>query len=627
MRAKSFSGQRAVLLGTFLAFSFALPAQPQQPTKQQPRRPVKVQMAKTQDIFRKSLVQLPHPAPGCYTASYPRVEWKPVACGEPPKYPIMPARSPGKHFVVGGGASNDFSSHPAGTINAVEGTFPSVSAGITESGPIANTGPNVTDAYTLQINTNQFSGGLCSASPNVNCKSWEQFVYVNDPSSHYAFIQYWLIQYNAPCPSASWTQFSFTGSPDIYCYQSTGTHSLAAGHPVSDFTTLSLNASATATTDQVVMFAGANSAMVMGNNAVALAGGWTDAEFNVFGDGGSSAGGGQAGFGANTTITVKNVVHNGTRNVPGCTLESLTGESNNLTLVGMLPIGIQPSPTIEFTESNIAGSVASCATAAGIGDTHLSTFGGLLYDFQASGDFVLAQTKDFTVQNRQVSGAPTWPNATVSKAVGTQMGATRVAFCTEPWRVAINGEFKQIPENQPMSLPGGVDILRTGNSYVVIDQIGNSLSAEDNGTYINAHIGLGRWPANVTGVLANAKGNPKQIAARTGAVLTTPFAFTQLYHEFADSWRVSQQEESLLSPCGRRVETGIPQKPFTIADLEPPVARRARVTCAQAGVKAPSLLDACVLDVAFFGNESAAKAFTSLKPPVAVGRIVGSKRY
>ena len=177
-----------------------------------------------------------------------------------------------------------------------------------------------------------------------------------------------------------------------------------------------------------------------------------------------------------------------------------------------------------------------------------------------------------------------------------------------------------------MSLPGGVDILRTGNSYVVVDQTGNSLSADDQGTYINARVGLGRWPTNVSGVLANVNGNPKQLAARSGAVLTAPFAFTQLYHEFADSWRVSE-EESLVSPCGKRVETGTPQKPFSVADLDPQVARRARVTCTQAGVKAPGLLDACVLDVAFFGNETAAKAFTNLKPPVAVGRITAAKGY
>jgi len=109
-------------------------------------------------------------------------------------------------------------------------------------------------------------------------------VYVNDPSSHFVFIQYWLIKYNAPCPSASWSQFSSADRPT------------------------------------------------------------------------------------------------------GCTLESLTGETNNLTLVAMSPIRIQPSPTIEFTESNIPGSVASCATAAGIGDTHLNTFSGLPLSFSGFAD-------------------------------------------------------------------------------------------------------------------------------------------------------------------------------------------------------------------------------------------------
>jgi len=134
---------------------------------------------------------------------------------------------------------------------------------------------------------------------------------------------------------------------------------------------------------------GTHAATEVGINAVDAAAGWTDAEFNVFGDGGNSSGGGQAGFGTNSTITVKTVVHNGTKNAPTCSVEGFTAETNNLTLVGTPSIAIQPSPTIEFNESNASGgSAASCATAAGIGDTHLSTFGGLLYDFQASGDFV-----------------------------------------------------------------------------------------------------------------------------------------------------------------------------------------------------------------------------------------------
>ena len=35
--------------------------------------------------------------------------------------------------------------------------------------------------------------------------------------------------------------------------------------------------------------------------------------------------------------------------------------------------------------------MSNCAAATSVGDTHLKTFSGMLYDFQASGDFTLAR--------------------------------------------------------------------------------------------------------------------------------------------------------------------------------------------------------------------------------------------
>ena len=536
---------------------------------------------------------------------------------------MPPARGLAKHFIVGGGGSNDFAAKPTGTISSADGSFASLSAGLTESGLVNNTGSPVTDAYTLQLNTNFFTSTACAGSPNANCKGWEQFVYENNATAHRAFIQYWLIQYNTTCPGG-WIQFMFPPpSTDIYCFRnSPGAVSISAGQPVSNFGNMTLTGAVSASSDGVAMTVGGTAFTTAGSNAVNAAAGWTDAEFNVFGD----AGGGQANFGTNSTIAVKTTVHNGTKNAPTCSMESFTGETNNLTLVGTSPIPTQASPAVQFNQSNIPGSVASCATAAGIGDTHLSTFGGLFYDFQAAGDFVLAQTgKDFIVQTRQVSGAPTWPNATVNKAVATRMGDTRVALCTAPSRLEVDGAPAEVGDGKTLSLPSGVDILRTGNVYVVVDQSGNSMRAELNDTYINVSVGLGHWPAKVRGILANANGHVNQIEARTGAVLATPFAFADLYHRYADSWRVPASE-SLLSVCGdREIETGIPKKPFYANNLDRKVYQRARAVCTAAGVKEKAILDACTLDVAVIGRETAAIVFVGMHAPVAVGRIVSRR--
>ena len=583
------------------------------------------ELVRAQSEWHQALLQLPHPKPGCYRATYPRVEWIPATCKPGPKYPAIPAHGIPKPFTVGDGGSNDFASHPTGTITGVDGTFPNPSVGLSETGPIANSGPSFSNTYTLQINTNQFTSAACMGSPNPNCKGWEQFVYENNPSTNDVYIQYWLIKYNAPCPGGGWTQFQFTGQTEIYCYQSTLASSTLSGHSVSEFGSNNLRFSATVTpsSDQVVITIGGDGAMMTGINAVDVAAGWIDGEFNVFGDGGDSSGGGQAGFGASSTIVVKNTVHNGTRNAPACDMQSFTGETNNLTLVGMGPIPTQASPAIEFTESNVLGSLAACVTAAGIGDTHLTTFDGLLYDFQAAGDFVLTEAEGFTVENRQVSGAPNWPNATVNHAVATRMGKTRVAVCTEPSRIFVDSRERQIGEGQIVSLPGGVGILRTGNVYLVQDENGDGIRAEDMGTYINLTVGLGHWPRTVRGVLANANGNVNAIEARTGGVLIAPFAFNQLYHEFADSWRVPEKE-SLLSPCGERVATGIPQEPFYANNLPLPLRERGQRACTAAGIREKALLEACIIDVAFTGREEAAKVYLGMRAPAAVGQIVTS---
>jgi len=73
------------------------------------------------------------------------------------------------------------------------------------------------------------------------------------------------------------------------------------------------------------------------------------------------------------------------------------------------------------------------------------------------------------------------------------------------------------------------------------------------------------------------------------------------------------------------VETGVPQKPFYASDLPPEIRRRAQTVCTQAGVKDKALLEACTIDVAFTGRETAAKVYVGMRAPVAVGQIVTSR--
>jgi VWD domain-containing protein len=308
---------------------------------------------------------------------------------------------------------------------------------------------------------------------------------------------------------------------------------------------------------------------------------------------------------------------------PPCVAQGFTAETNNLSFGPTAPGASAPGPAVIFRESTAGGATSNCAAAISVGDTHLHTFSGLFYDFQASGDFVLAQVdRDFVVQTRQKSGAPTWPDASVNSGVATRMGNDKVAICL-PGRLNVNGANTELGDGKSLSTPEGVDIWRRGNVYFIIGQTGDSVRATINPTWIDVSVGLGRWPANVTGLLANAGGDVNKIAARDGTVLTNSFNFEDLYNRYGESWRV-RSDESLLSACGDNVERGNPRRPFYARDLDPQVAERTRAVCIAAGVKAGPLLDACTLDVAVIGNDEAAKVFVGAHDPLAVGNIVGT---
>jgi hypothetical protein len=417
-----------------------------------------------------------------------------------------------------------------------------------------------------------------------------------------------MINYNATCPTG-WIQPAAPYNND--CYRNSTGFTTVAKQPVTNLTTMRLTGDTSSGNDAVEMFwSGTNASAQDTGSIFNLGTHWTDAEFLIVGDGNST----QATFGANTTIVVRTVVHHGSKLAPSCQLEGFTGETNNLSLVGTGAISTGPAPAIVSQQSNVLTTANGCQAADGTGDTHLRTFNGLLYDFQATGDFVLEQDPYFVVQNRQVSGAPTWPNASVNTAVATRMGSTRVAVCL-PNRLEINGKSTVAAQGMPIRLPGGVDVMRKGNVYLIRGRHGDSVHAQVNNGWIDVSVGLGRWPDNVRGLLANANGNVNQLKTRGGIVLTEPLSFTELYHRYGDTWRV-KPDESLL--CGKPVRPSSPTATFYARDLKPDTARRARATCLKFSVKKGPLLDACTLDVAVIGKPEAAKVYVGARTPIAV---------
>ncbi len=371
--------------------------------------------------------------------------------------------------------------------------------------------------------------------------------------------------------------------------------------PVSNLKQMSLTGAAQAGgMDTITMTINGNMLSAMNvDSELNLASKWNKAEFGIFGDGGSE----DATFNAGATMAVRTSVVDGTSNAPTCQLESFTSETNNLDLVPPCCAYGGAKPAIVFWLSNNPGATSSCSGGTSIGDTHLTNFNGLYYDFQASGDFLLAATNPgFVVETRQKSGAPTWPNATVNKAVAVTLGTTHAAVCLEPIRLIVDGQQHDLPDGSSLALPGGAEITHGGNRYLFTNAGGETVSADLFSSWINVSVSLDHLPqAKVIGLLGNANGNMGEddLATRQGVVLQQPLLFEQLYHPYANSWRLSPRESLLGNLCGAsNVETGIPTQSFYAENLAPEIYRRARVLCTEAGVRDATLLDACTLDTA-----------------------------
>lgn len=574
----------------------------------------------TTKAWHAAVAQLATPGKGCYTASYPTLAWHSVACTTAPNKRFIPASgstrntsgSTGVTGVTALGHSRaaapepetvgngwDYSASVSGLLVGATGSFSTV------SGVTSETGGGVANSYSLQLNSSFFNTPVCSGH-GASCKGWEQFILSNNGSSAGSiFIQFWLLNYTGTCPTGWW---AYGG---VYCYTN-GPATTVPSQPITSLANLSLTGNVTATSDTTILNTATTSySVVASDSTLDLSAGWNTVEFMIGGNGGGSS----ANFNAGSTIVVQTITHNGTTTAPTCVLQGFTGETNNLNLVSTPAYAITSSPSIHSRQSNTLTSTASCASANGVGDTHLETFGGTYYDFQAEGTFTLAQNANMTVQNEQVSGAPNWPTAAVNAAIGTQMGSDRVAVC-DSGAVYVDNAAASIDSGSSVTLASGDTISRAGSVYTVTDPQGDSVTATVNGSYIDVSVGLGQYPEAVRGLLANAPGTDDELQTASGAVLATPVSLSTLYGVYGDSWRVSPTG-SIVAICNDPTKDEDPATPLWPDMLTQAQQAQGEAVCQKDGVQDKTLFESCVLDVAVLGTD-AGTVYESATPPVDV---------
>jgi hypothetical protein len=108
------------------------------------------------------------------------------------------------------GDGTDYSAVVSGLISKASGTFTDVSSGISEKGDVGGSGSQVSNSFSLQLNSQFFAGSpACARSSDPSdCQAWQQFVYTyNGGNTGDVYMQYWLIDYDATCPSG-WDSYS-----------------------------------------------------------------------------------------------------------------------------------------------------------------------------------------------------------------------------------------------------------------------------------------------------------------------------------------------------------------------------------------------------------------------------------
>ena len=193
---------------------------------------------------------------------------------------------------------------------------------------------------------------------------------------------------------------------------------------------------------------------------------------------------------------------------------------------------------------------------SGQGDVHMTTFDGLNYDFQAVGDFVVAQSTDtgnpWEIQMRTTGWGS---DISVTQVLGTTVGDDQVTFAVGRNDVVhvdgVADTALQVGDAQQLGNDDGA-LTRVSDSVYRLDWAnGESMTVSDfMGIYLDWTVTLGPndAPGSVRGLLGSDTGQANDFQLRDGTVLIPPLSDQQMLGVYADSWRVAPGTSLLDDP-------------------------------------------------------------------------------
>ncbi|WP_446009418.1 lectin-like domain-containing protein [Candidatus Electrothrix sp.] len=294
------------------------------------------------------------------------------------------------------------------------------------------------------------------------------------------------------------------------------------------------------------------------------------------------------------------------------------------------PVGFVAGALTLFIIEDFGDDIASHPWfGSSSGDPHIFTFGRSKYDFQAVGEFILLQSTvnpaEMSIQIRQgswISSNHIAGNKVVAMSVAGDLVVFNVA--SNP-RLFINNAPVTMADKEVRQLSNGCKIYAANQwRYWVIWKDNSMAEVKMYNKHLDISVSL---PDSRKGLVKGLLGNidddkTNDLQTRDGSTtfdISTELTKDELYNQFGNSWRITQEESLFTYAEGEDTATytdlNFPYELVKADDLSATVRTNAEQTCRDAGITDPILLQDCILDVGVTGDATFADNMTDLTPP------------